>query len=158
MISRRDFLKTVPAGLVFGTVFRDFVRADATSDVVVPGKAGMIVRSARFLDLEMPPEFFNSWITPVPHFFVRNHMHEPSSLDADSWSLAVGGEVEHPLSLTLSDLLKMAPRTVLNTLECAGNGRGFQRPSVPGVQWLRGAVGTARFTGPHLGEILLRAG
>jgi len=158
MISRPDFLKTVPAGMAFGTVFRDFVRADATSDVVVPGKAGMIVRSARFLDLEMPPEFFNSWITPVPHFFVRNHMHEPSSLDADSWSLAVGGEVEHPLSLTLSDLLKMAPRTVLNTLECAGNGRGFQRPNVPGVQWLRGAVGTARFTGPHLGEILLRAG
>jgi sulfite oxidase len=158
MISRRDFLKTASAGMAFGTAFRDFVRADATSDVVVPGKAGMIVRSARFLDLEMPPEFFNSWITPVPHFFVRNHMHEPSSLDADSWTLAVGGEVKRPLSLTLSDLLKMAPGTVLNTLECAGNGRGFQRPIVPGVQWLRGAVGTARFTGPHLGEILLRAG
>jgi hypothetical protein len=28
--------------------------------VVVPGKDGMIVRSLRFVDLEMPPEYANS--------------------------------------------------------------------------------------------------
>jgi sulfite oxidase len=158
MTSRREFLKTAAVGMAFGTVFRDLVRAGDVPEVVVPGKTGMIVRSARFLDLEMPPEFFSSWITPVPHFFVRNHMHEPSTLDADTWKLSIGGEVEHQLSLTLSDLMKMAPGNVVNTLECAGNGRGFQRPNVPGVQWQRGAVGTARFTGPHLHDILLRAG
>ena len=125
--------------------------------VDIPGKAGMIVRSARFLDLEMPLEFFNSWITPVPHFFVRNHMHEPSTLDADGWKLTIGGEVETPISVTLADLAKLEPHTVTNTLECAGNGRGFQRPKVPGVQWQRGAVGTARFTGPRLRDLLQRA-
>jgi hypothetical protein len=61
---------------------------------VVIGKAGMIVRSARFFDLEMPPEFFASWITPVPHFFVRNHMLEPSALDSQTWRLSIGGELE----------------------------------------------------------------
>lgn len=125
--------------------------------VEIPGKAGMIVRSARFLDLEMPSEFFNSWITPVPHFFVRNHMHEPSTWDADGWKLTIGGEVETPISVTLADLAKLEPHTVTNTLECAGNGRGFQRPKVPGVQWQRGAVGTARFTGPRLRDLLQRA-
>jgi DMSO/TMAO reductase YedYZ molybdopterin-dependent catalytic subunit len=64
------------------------------ASVVIPGKAGMIVRSARFFDLEMPPEFFASWITPVPHFFVRNHMLEPSALDSQTWRLSIRGELE----------------------------------------------------------------
>ena len=118
----------------------------------------MIVRSDRFLDLEMPLEFFNSWITPVPHFFVRNHMHQPSTWDAASWRLSIGGEVEKPLSVSLAELAKLDQHTVTNTMECAGNGRGFQQPRVPGVQWQRGAVGTARFAGPRLHDLLQRAG
>lgn len=123
----------------------------------IPGKEEMIVRSARFLDLEAPPEFLNSWITPVPHFFVRNHMHEPSTLDADTWQLTIAGEVEKPLTLNLADLTELESHTVVNTLECAGNGRGFQQPHVPGIQWQKGAVGTASFTGPRLRDVL-RAG
>ena len=95
----------------------------------IPGEEDMIVRSVRFLDLETPPEFFTSWITPVPHFFVRNHMHEPSSSDADSWRLTISGEVEKPLTLSLADLAKLERHRVTNTLECAGNGRAFQRTS-----------------------------
>jgi sulfite oxidase len=60
--------------------------------------------------------------------------------------------------LSLADLAKLEPHTVTNTLECAGNGRAFQNPRVPGVQWQRGAVGTARFTGPRLRDVLQRAG
>lgn|SRR6266446_3715423 len=95
----------------------------------------MIVRPRRFLDLEMPPEFLESWLTPLGHFFVRNHMHEPSTLDADAWRLSIGGEVDKPYVLTLERLSKLESHTVTNTLECAGNGRGFQRPRVPGIQW-----------------------
>lgn len=156
MISRRDFLTAVSGG-VAATWLPRFTWADEPP-VVVPGEAGMVVRSARFLDLEMPPEFFDSWLTPVPHFFVRNHMHEPSTLDADEWRLNIGGEVEKPLTLSLKDLAKMELHTVTNTLECAGNGRAFQQPKVPGVQWQRGAVGTAEFTGPRLRDLLQRAG
>jgi len=55
-------------------------------------------------------------------------------------------------------LVKMEPYTVTNTLECAGNGRAFHHPHVPGVQWQKGAVGTSRFSGPRLREVLERAG
>src|SRR4029077_1282805 len=117
MISRRDFLKTLSAGVAAGAMFPGTTWAAEGPGVDVPGKAGMIVRSARFLDLEMPPEFFSSWITPVPHFFVRNHMHEPASLDVDSWKLSITGEVETPVNISLADLAKLESHTVTNTLE-----------------------------------------
>jgi sulfite oxidase len=159
MISRRDFLKGVSGAVaVAGAIHPVLTWASDDSLVVVPGKDGMIVRSARFVDLEMPAEFFDSWITPVPHFFVRNHMHEPSTLDAATWELKISGEVERPLTLTLIELQKMESHAVTNTLECAGNGRAFHHPHVPGVQWQRGAVGTARFSGPRLRDLLQRAG
>lgn len=118
----------------------------------------MIVRSFRFVDLESPVEYLNTWLTPVPRFFVRNHMHEPSELDAAAWRLSIDGEVDKPLTLTLADISKLGVHSVVNTLECAGNGRGFQRPQVPGVQWGKGAVGTAKFSGPRLRDVLNRAG
>lgn len=158
MISRRDFLKSTSAALAGAGVMHPLLSWATDDRVVVPGKDGMIVRSLRFVDLEMPPEYANSFITPVPHFFVRNHMHEPTTLEAADWSLTIGGEVEKPLTLSLADLAKLEPHTVTNTLECAGNGRAFQNPRVPGVQWQRGAVGTARFTGPRLRDVLQRAG
>lgn len=128
------------------------------SSVIIPGEDGMIVRSARFFDLEMPPDFFDSWITPASHFFVRNHMHEPVTLDTETWQLTISGEVEKPLTLTLADLKKLQSHSVTNTLECAGNGRAFQQPHVPGIQWQKGAVGNARFSGPRLRDLLERAG
>ncbi|MGC2473332.1 MAG: sulfite oxidase [Candidatus Sulfotelmatobacter sp.] len=118
----------------------------------------MIVRSARFFDLETPVEYLNVWLTPVPHFFVRNHMHEPSELDAATWRLTVGGEVEKPITLSLSELVKFDSHSVVDTLECAGNGRSLQRPQVPGIQWGKGAVSTAKFSGPRLRDVLQRAG
>jgi DMSO/TMAO reductase YedYZ molybdopterin-dependent catalytic subunit len=85
-------------------------------------------------------------------------MFEPSSLDAGEWRLSVGGEVEKPMSLSLGELSKIESHSVTNTLECAGNGRAFHKPQLPGVQWEKGAVGNARFTGPRLADILKRAG
>ncbi len=85
-------------------------------------------------------------------------MHEPSTLDPAAWRLTIGGEVEKPLTLSLADLARIEKHTVTNTLECAGNGRGFQQPHVPGVQWQKGAVGNARFSGPRLRDVLQRAG
>lgn len=159
MISRRNFLKTVSGAVAAsGAIHPLLTWAASDSPVVIPGEEGMIVRSSRFLDLEMPSEFLDSWITPVPHFFVRNHMLEPSALDPATWQLTISGEVEKPLTLNFADLVRMEPHTVTNTLECAGNGRGFQRPTVPGVQWQKGAVGTARFSGPRLRDLLQRAG
>jgi sulfite oxidase len=156
MISRRSFLQS---GLVVatGSAIGRPLLFGINEPALLPGKEGMIVRSLRFLDLEMPAEFFNSWITPVPHFFVRNHMHEPDALDERTWRLTLGGEVENPLTFSLPELAKFELHSVINTLECAGNGRAFQQPHVPGVQWQKGAVGTARFSGPRLRDLLQHA-
>jgi DMSO/TMAO reductase YedYZ molybdopterin-dependent catalytic subunit len=162
MTSRREFLKHLSAAAIAvnaGSNWLSWELASGQSDsVAIPGEDGMIIRSARFVDLETPVELLNTWITPVPHFFVRNHMLEPSELNAESWRLTVGGEVEKPLTLTLTDLRKLEPHSVVNTLECAGNGRSLHRPQVPGIQWGRGAVGTARFSGPRLRDVLQQAG
>ena len=160
MNSRRNFLKQISAAaLAAGAAPSIFAWALPQSQSVdVPGEDGMILRSFRFVDLETPVEYFNTWLTPVPHFFVRNHMYEPAQLDAHEWRLSVGGEVEKPITLSLAELSKLETHSVVNTLECAGNGRSLHRPQVPGVQWGKGAVSTARFSGPRLRDVLQRAG
>ena len=50
----------------------------------------------------------------------------------------------------------MPSRTVVVTLECAGNGRSGLDPRVPGEQWSLGAVGAAAWTGVPLAELLAR--
>ena len=158
MSSRREFLRTISGAIIATGVIRpSSAWAEQDGSLSIVGKDGMIVRSSRFLDLESPTEYLNSFITPVPHFFVRNHMHEPSTLDAQEWKLSIAGEVEKPYSLTLAELAKLEARTVVNTLECAGNGRSLQNPKVAGVQWGKGGVGTARFSGPQLKTILEKA-
>jgi DMSO/TMAO reductase YedYZ molybdopterin-dependent catalytic subunit len=159
MISRRDFLRSV-SGVALATSAASPLLTWATSDAgpSVPGKEDLIVRSFRFVDLETPVEYFNTWLTPAGHFFVRNHMHEPSTLDPAEWKLSISGEVEKPYTLSLAELGKFETHSVVNTLECAGNGRAFQSPKVPGVQWQKGAVSTGRFSGPRLHELLARAG
>src|SRR5947199_4842215 len=77
-------------------------------------------------------------ITPTELFYKRNHFPIPS-IDARSWSLEVGGTVNAPLRLTYEDLRSMRSRTLLATLECAGNARVSLHPPVPGEQWRYGA-------------------
>jgi sulfite oxidase len=161
MSSRRKFLKQMSgaalAAAAAPAILTWALPLPQRQSVEVPGEDGMILRSFRFVDLETPVEYFNSWLTPVPHFFVRNHMHEPSELNADDWRLTIGGEVENPVTLKLAELSKLETHAVVNTLECAGNGRSLQRPQVPGIQWGKGAVSTARFSGPRLRDVLQRA-
>jgi len=159
MISRRAFLKSA-SGLGITAVAVHPLLSWAWDDagLAIEGKDGLIVRSSRFFDLETPVEYFNMWLTPANHFFVRNHMHEPSTLDPAQWKLSIAGEVEKPYTLTLAELSKLESHSIVNTLECAGNGRAFQNPKVPGVQWARGAVCTGRFSGHRLREVLARAG
>ncbi len=160
MISRRDFLK---GSLLSGATVSiagnlTLPRLMWAEDSGIPGKELLIVRSRRFLDLEMPLEKVQSWITPVDLFFVRNHVGEPYSLNASTWKLSIAGEVERPAELSYEDLGKIESATVTNTLECAGNGRAFFNPHAAGIQWQRGAVGNARWSGPRLKDVLARAG
>ena len=117
----------------------------------------MIVRSARPLDLEMPIEGFADYITPIDRFFVRSHVYTPR-VDIGQWRLTIDGEVASTMSLSMDDLRRMPSVELVSVLECAGNGRGFYEPSMPGLQWGHGAVGNGRWRGVRLADVLKRAG
>jgi hypothetical protein len=89
MNSKRNFLRQISTtALAIGAVPPLLSRAmplPPSDSIEIPGKDSMILRSYRFLDLETPVEFFNTWLTPVPRFFVRNHMHPPNGISADDW-------------------------------------------------------------------------
>ena len=122
------------------------------------GKDALIRLSMRPPDYETPVALLDSFITPVDRFYVRSHLPVPTALDAQAWKLAVDGDVAAPLSLSVADLRALPAVTVTVTLECAGNGRAFFAPAVAGIQWRKGAVGTARWTGARLADILAKAG
>jgi DMSO/TMAO reductase YedYZ molybdopterin-dependent catalytic subunit len=130
----------------------------AQASRVAPGKEKLIIRSVRPPDYETPVALLDSWITPVEHFYVRNHMPTPAGLDPATWTLQIDGEVDSPVTLSLDELRKMPAATVTTVLECAGNGRAFYEPPVAGIQWQKGAVGNARWTGVRMADVLKRAG
>ena len=117
---------------------------------------GRIVRSEEPLNLEMPFETVEGFITPTESFYVRTHFPIPA-IDRDAWWLHVEGEVEKPFAINYEELLKLESLTIPVTLECAGNNRNFLEPKVKGVQWGLGAVGTAEWTGVPLSVLLDRA-
>lgn len=118
---------------------------------------GLITLSPSPTDLEMPLEGFISEITPVESFFVRCHTLTPK-LSTKTWHLEITGLVNTPLKLTLADLQKLPRVHLTAVLECAGNGRSFFKPGMPGAQWRFGSVGNARWTGVRLRDVLAQAG
>jgi DMSO/TMAO reductase YedYZ molybdopterin-dependent catalytic subunit len=109
------------------------------------------------INAETPLELLTDYITPVDLFFVRSHW-VPQMPDLKTWRLVVDGEVEHPLSLTLAELKKLPHAEATCVLQCAGNGRMWQTPVVPGVQWKYGACGNGHWRGVRVRDVLARAG
>jgi DMSO/TMAO reductase YedYZ molybdopterin-dependent catalytic subunit len=154
-VTRRRFLDAaLRAGAGTALVGVDALTAFAQQ---VASQGPLIVHSARPQDLETPTHLLTSWITPNELFYVRSHFYTPS-IREEAWTLRVDGEVSTPLALTLDAIMRMPSRTMPITLECAGNGRGYYNPPVAGVQWRKGAVGTARWTGVPLAHVLSAAG
>jgi len=124
----------------------------------IAGKRPMILHNDRPEDLETPVKYFDSWVTPVDAFFVRQHIPRPAKIDPSAYRLQINGMVSKPASVTLAQLQALPQHTVPATLECTGNGRAFYSPKVPGIQWERGAIGNAEWTGPRLSDVLKLAG
>ena len=156
MISRRTFLHGATHVAALGAV-AGFAPPVARQRGGSQPDARLIVRSRTPQDLETPVSLLTDWITPNESFFVRSHLPTPN-VDRAAWSLTVSGAVERPLTLRFEDLQALPRVTTVATLECAGNGRAFFDPPVAGVQWQRGAVGNARWTGVRLIDVLRRAG
>jgi len=119
--------------------------------------AGKIVRGENPLNLEMPFETLEGFLTPTESFYVRTHFPIPS-IDKDAWWLRIEGEVENSFAINYEELLELESVTIPATLECAGNNRSLLEPKVKGVQWGLGAVGTAEWSGVPLSILLDRAG
>lgn len=113
------------------------------------------------LNAETAPEDLDAPLTPAEAFFVRNNGTLPR-IDADAiaaWRLTIDGEVETSRSFGLDELRAAFPvASVTAVLECAGNGRAGFSPATDGIQWTRGAVGCARWTGVRLADVLAACG
>ncbi len=111
------------------------------------------MNSTRPKDYEMSLSGFNDWITPDQHFFIRSHHYTPD-VQLSAWSLKIDGLVDNPQSLTLDDLRKLPRVSHVAVLECAGNGRSFYEPHVPGMQWKYGGVANGKWAGVKLADVL----
>jgi DMSO/TMAO reductase YedYZ molybdopterin-dependent catalytic subunit len=118
---------------------------------------GLVIRQKEPRNLEFPFDRLDSYLTPVEFFYIRSHFHAPG-LQPDSYRLSVGGAVKNPFAITYDELKRLPAKTVVATLECAGNSRVFLVPQMPGAQWELGAVGNAEWTGVPLATLLDRAG
>ena len=105
----------------------------------------------------MPLEALRYDVTPAGLHYVLTHYDIPF-VDEASWRLTVGGRVAASLTLDLAALREFpaVERTV--TLECAGNGRARLLPRPVSQPWLDEAVGTARWKGARLTDVLAEAG
>src|SRR6266403_1615423 len=70
---------------------------------------GRIVRSEEPLNLEMPFENLDGFITPTKSFYVRTHFPIPK-IDRNKWRLRVEGEVETPFEMIYGELIKLRPQ------------------------------------------------
>jgi sulfite oxidase len=100
-------------------------------------------------------------VTPLDMFYCRNH-GPVQPIDPQRWRLQVDGLVERALSLSLPEIQqRFAERTVVATVQCAGNRRGelaAVRPIPNQLLWGPAAISTARWTGVALADVLADAG
>jgi sulfane dehydrogenase subunit SoxC len=103
----------------------------------------------------MPLEALRWPVTPVGLHYLLIHYDIPQ-VD-DSWRLVVDGNVAGELELSIDDLRELPAHEVVATMECAGNGRAKLAPRPVSQPWLQEAVGTGRWRGARLRDVLERA-
>ncbi len=150
------FERNLPAGIVPVALAQD------SGEELMGGKSGLTLLSDKPLNAETPAHLLDDDVTPYERMFVRmNGLAPQTALDmnAEGWTLAVDGEVETPLELTIDDL-KSRFETVTRRLviECGGNGRAYFYPGTSGNQWTMGAVACSEWTGVRLKDVLEAAG
>jgi DMSO/TMAO reductase YedYZ molybdopterin-dependent catalytic subunit len=167
-IGRRRFLagsvaalgaSALPVRALADSVQLPFANGDRPL-LAFPQKRPLLVLTPRPPQLETPFAVFDQGVyTPNDAFFVRWHLSNiPQHVDASAHRIAVSGEVNRPLSLSLDDLASLPQVEIAAVNQCSGNGRGLSAPRVAGGQWDNGAMGNALWTGVRLRDVLDRAG
>jgi len=107
-------------------------------------------------------------LTPQSRLFVRNHTRTPQ-ISRSTYALRVFGDglatarsEADALTLSLADLQRLPHHDLTAVIECTGNGRSFfasqQGQPVSGTAWTLGAVGTVRWNGVRLRDVLRALG
>ena len=108
------------------------------------------------------------YLTPQSRLFVRNHTRTPQ-IDRSTYALQVYGDglvtprsEDEALSLSFADLQRLPHHELTAVVECTGNGRSYfasqQGQTVAGTAWTLGAVGTVRWRGVRLRDVLASVG
>jgi sulfane dehydrogenase subunit SoxC len=103
---------------------------------------------------------YSTYITPTDEFFIRNEYPTPrpeldKRVDPRFWRLKIHGDaIERPIEISYEDLLGMPSKTIISTMECAGNGRTLfweqqnmlsGDTAVNGTGWGLGGIGQAEW-------------
>ncbi|MDX3594551.1 sulfite oxidase [Streptomyces sp. ID03-2B] len=165
-IERRDLLKLVAAAsaaVPLASVAAPARAADGLPGVVKPLPPELFTLRGTNAETNFGALRDTGLLTPADRFFVRNHTATPR-IDRAGWKLTVWGDGLRggPVDFTFADLLALPPVTRTAFVECAGNGRSYftsqQGQPVSGTAWTLGAIGTARWRGVRLADVLRRAG
>ncbi len=118
----------------------------------------MVVHEPDPYNAEPPQDALTDQVlTDIDTFYTRNHGAVPR-LDPTTWRLRVDGLVDRQMELSLDDLHdRFDRRTVVATLQCAGNRRAglLAVRDIPGEHpWGPGATSTAEWTGVALADVL----
>ena len=96
----------------------------------------------------MPLELLREPVTPIGLHYLLIHYDIPR-VDIDAWLLDVAGT-----TYTLGELRALPSHEVISTMECAGNGRARLEPRAISQPWLTEAIGTGRWRGVRLRDVL----
>ena len=170
--TRRGFLASAAvaggAALVPASVWRAAPAAGAFPAILKPTPPALFKdfgTNAETLWSSVDPK---AYLTPQSRLFVRNHTKTPT-IDRSTYALRVYGDglatprsEGEALSLTFADLQKLPHHELTAVVECTGNGRSLfttqQGQNVSGTAWTLGAVGTVRWSGVRLRDVLAAVG
>lgn len=105
----------------------------------------------------MPLEALHEPVTPIGLHYLLVHYDIPH-VDPSTWRLKIDGWDTNEVEFTLDELRALPPHEVVATMECAGNGRARLEPRPLSQPWLLEAVGTGRWRGVRLRDVLEGAG
>ncbi|WP_330480179.1 sulfite oxidase [Streptomyces sp. NBC_01544] len=164
-IERRDLLRFVAAASVTGLVAAAPAQAadSPAPGIVKPLPSELFTVRGTNAETNFAALRSTGLITPADRFFVRNHTVTPR-IDAAGWRLTVWGSglTGSAVDFTYDQLRALPSVTRTAFVECAGNARSFystqQNQQVSGTAWTLGAIGTARWRGVRLADVLRLAG
>ena len=105
---------------------------------------------------ETPDHALTADVTPSASVYIRSNF--PTPVLGEDHRVRVGGAVSTTFDFGLPELRTLERRTIVMTMECAGNDRLGMTPIPEGEPWNHGAVSTVEWTGVSLGTLLDRAG